>query len=165
MRADHFLWTEERIDELKRRWDAGETCSAIGHTMGVSRNAIIGKVHRLGLNARGVKLSDEERFRRAEEQWARRKPREKRVREPKTVVLPVPEPAFIGSLDIPFANLRPWLSSGANQCRYIAAEPPGPDYLACGNETLPGESYCGHCSGIVFNRGQVASLVPEKVAA
>jgi hypothetical protein len=61
---------------------------------------------------------------------------------------------FIGSLNIPFGELRPHQNGSANQCRYIAAETPGPDYLACGNETLPGESWCGHCRELVFNRGQ-----------
>jgi hypothetical protein len=32
-----------------------------------------------------------------------------------------------------------------NQCRYIHAEPAEPNYLACGNETAPGQSYCAHC--------------------
>jgi GcrA cell cycle regulator len=46
-------WTEERIDQLKRLWGQGMTASQIADDLGgVSRNAVIGKAHRLGLEAR-----------------------------------------------------------------------------------------------------------------
>lgn len=61
-------------------------------------------------------------------------------------------PAYEGSLNIPFADLRDFRSCEANQCRYIADEPPAPEYRACGNETRPGEPYCAHCKPITLNR-------------
>lgn len=46
-------WTEERIDRLKAMWNEGKTASQIAEELGgVSRNAVIGKAHRLGLDAR-----------------------------------------------------------------------------------------------------------------
>ena len=46
-------WTEERIDRLKAMWTEGATASQIADELGgVSRNAVIGKAHRLGLEAR-----------------------------------------------------------------------------------------------------------------
>ncbi|MBA3878511.1 GcrA family cell cycle regulator [Sphingomonas aquatica] len=46
-------WTDERIDTLKTMWEKGLTASQIAETLGgVSRNAVIGKAHRLGLQAR-----------------------------------------------------------------------------------------------------------------
>lgn len=46
-------WTEERIDRLKTMWANGATASQIADELGgVSRNAVIGKAHRLGLEAR-----------------------------------------------------------------------------------------------------------------
>src|SRR4029453_11095706 len=46
-------WTEERIERLKAMWAEGSTASQIADELGgVSRNAVIGKAHRLGLEAR-----------------------------------------------------------------------------------------------------------------
>lgn len=46
-------WTDERIDRLKAMWTKGATASQIAEELGgVSRNAVIGKAHRLGLESR-----------------------------------------------------------------------------------------------------------------
>src|SRR3982751_5921721 len=46
-------WTEERIERLKKMWHDGATASQIADELGgVSRNAVIGKAHRLGLEQR-----------------------------------------------------------------------------------------------------------------
>jgi GcrA cell cycle regulator len=55
-------WTEERIERLKKMWAKGSTASQIAEELGgVSRNAVIGKAHRLGLEQRPspVKAGDE----------------------------------------------------------------------------------------------------------
>ncbi|MBV8971912.1 MAG: GcrA cell cycle regulator [Sphingomonadaceae bacterium] len=55
-------WTDDRIELLKTHWEAGMTASQIAEALGqgVSRNAVIGKAHRLGLEARPspVKLTE-----------------------------------------------------------------------------------------------------------
>ena len=59
-------WTEERIERLKAMWTEGATASQIADELGgVSRNAVIGKAHRLGLEARPspVKPGDEKEHR------------------------------------------------------------------------------------------------------
>jgi GcrA cell cycle regulator len=46
-------WTDERIEQLTKMWEGGSTASQIAEELGgVSRNAVIGKAHRLGLKAR-----------------------------------------------------------------------------------------------------------------
>jgi GcrA cell cycle regulator len=46
-------WTEERVEKLKKMWSEGQSASQIAKELGgVTRNAVIGKVHRLGLSNR-----------------------------------------------------------------------------------------------------------------
>src|SRR3569833_3414240 len=48
-----MAWTDERIETLRKMWEAGQTASQIAEQLGgVSRNAVIGKAHRLGLQSR-----------------------------------------------------------------------------------------------------------------
>ena len=54
-------WTDERVETLKRMWGEGQSASQIAKELGgVTRNAVIGKVHRLGLSNRGPGEKDEE---------------------------------------------------------------------------------------------------------
>lgn len=55
-------WTDERVETLKRMWTEGQSASQIAKELGgVTRNAVIGKVHRLGLSNRvGGKEEGEE---------------------------------------------------------------------------------------------------------
>ncbi len=55
-------WTDERVETLKRMWNEGQSASQIAKELGgVTRNAVIGKVHRLGLSNRvGGKDEEEE---------------------------------------------------------------------------------------------------------
>lgn len=61
-------WTEERIERLKKMWHEGATASQIADELGgVSRNAVIGKAHRLGLEQRPspVKPGEEKEVKKA----------------------------------------------------------------------------------------------------
>jgi GcrA cell cycle regulator len=54
-------WTDERVETLKRMWGEGQSASQIAKELGgVTRNAVIGKVHRLGLSNRANGKEDEE---------------------------------------------------------------------------------------------------------
>ena len=45
-------WTQDRVDTLTKLWAEGLSASEIGRRMEVSKNAVIGKAHRLGLPSR-----------------------------------------------------------------------------------------------------------------
>jgi len=86
-------WTDERIATLTKMWESGATASQIADELGgVSRNAVIGKAHRLGLKARPspVKANEPKPAPRAKEIEAKAPPRPK----PK-----LPEPAAEDELD------------------------------------------------------------------
>jgi len=46
------VWTDDRIAKLKKLWAEGLTTGEIGKRLGVSKNAVVGKAHRLGLKSR-----------------------------------------------------------------------------------------------------------------
>ena len=51
--ATAMIWTDERIGDLRRLWSEGRSASEIAGILGdVTRNAVIGKAHRLGLSGR-----------------------------------------------------------------------------------------------------------------
>ena len=79
-------WTEERIERLKKMWHDGATASQIADELGgVSRNAVIGKAHRLGLEQRPspVKPGEEKEKKAAPAAAARQAPRPRPRRAPK----------------------------------------------------------------------------------
>ena len=62
-----MAWTDDRIDLLKKLWEKGLTASQIAEELGeVSRNAVIGKAHRLGLKSRPSPVKSNEAEKKAE---------------------------------------------------------------------------------------------------
>jgi GcrA cell cycle regulator len=85
-------WTDERIDTLKAMWEKGMTASQIAEKLGgVSRNAVIGKAHRLGLQSRPSPVKPNEPEEKPAPKTARPAPATKPV-EPR-VTAPPPRPA------------------------------------------------------------------------
>lgn len=86
-------WTDERIATLQKMWEGGSTASQIAEELGgVSRNAVIGKAHRLGLKARPSPVKASEKKKKAA---AAKKPMAKAAPKkaaPKTAA-PKPAPA------------------------------------------------------------------------
>ena len=92
-------WTEERIERLKKMWHDGATASQIADELGgVSRNAVIGKAHRLGLEQRPspVKPGEEEKAKKPSPPPAAAAPRPTPKAEaprPAEAAPPAPSPA------------------------------------------------------------------------
>ncbi|NOD62658.1 MULTISPECIES: GcrA family cell cycle regulator [unclassified Ruegeria] len=75
-------WTDERVELLKKMWGEGQSASQIAKELGgVTRNAVIGKVHRLGLSNRAAGASP-----------AKSEPKEKPAPAPKAEAKPKPAP-------------------------------------------------------------------------
>ena len=84
-------WTEERIEHLKKMWHDGATASQIADELGgVSRNAVIGKAHRLGLEQRPspVKPGEEKDVKKAAPSAAAPKPAAQRSEPAKPAAAP-----------------------------------------------------------------------------
>ena len=55
-----MAWTDEMVDQLREMWKQGLTTGEIGKRLGVSKNSIVGKVHRLGLSGRPSPIKKKE---------------------------------------------------------------------------------------------------------
>ncbi len=55
-----MAWTDEMVEDLKTMWKQGLTTAEIGKRLGVSKNSIVGKVHRLGLSGRPSPIKKKE---------------------------------------------------------------------------------------------------------
>ncbi|MCY7338441.1 MAG: GcrA family cell cycle regulator [Sphingomonas bacterium] len=87
-------WTDERIDRLKAMWAEGSTASQIAEDLGgVSRNAVIGKAHRLGLESRPSPVkAGEEKTKKAKSALAAAAPKaDKPKPAPKTAAAAAPD--------------------------------------------------------------------------
>lgn len=144
-------WTQDRVDNLTRLWGEGFSCAQIaGDLGGVSRNAVIGKIHRLGLNEPSFKKQPKpEKKAKAPKQPRDRKRQGNHHAVMKIVagghgstrVIQSSESAQIAKLrcvEIIPLNLTLAELDQATQCHYI----PGDDLLYCGHPKREGSAYC-----------------------
>ena len=97
-------WTEERIEKLTKMWEGGSTASQIAEELGgVSRNAVIGKAHRLGLKARPSPVKANEKV----AESAASKPAEKAAERPAEKAEASPAPAPRAARPAPAADPEP----------------------------------------------------------
>jgi len=116
-------WTEERIERLKKMWHDGATASQIADELGgVSRNAVIGKAHRLGLEQRPspVKAGEEKDSRKAAPAAAAPKISALKADVPRAAPAAPPSPAQASQAP-PHAPQRP----GEGQIQYRSIGPGG----------------------------------------
>lgn len=163
-------WTEEVIDRLRVLWAEGLSTAEIGRRLSISKNAVVGKAHRLELPARPSPI-------RRDESAAPRSAPPKRVSgptlpslalpqavaaaaapaaQPAVVVKPVAPPIrLVRSAPIP---ARP-AHSAANRpaprnaaCCWPIGEPGTPTFRFCGDVALSNKPYCGPHAEIAYVR-------------
>ncbi len=87
-------WTDERISTLKKMWEGGSTASQIADELGgVSRNAVIGKAHRLGLKSRPSPVKTAEKKAAKPKETAKPVPRKAAPKPAQKAAPPPPAPA------------------------------------------------------------------------
>ena len=180
-----MAWTDERVERLKELWTEGMTASQIASSLGgVSRNAVIGKVHRLGLSNRSGTGKDPEPEVEAEEPVELKKketatPKEAPVEELKT---PAAEPEIEQSEQEDAVN--PVLALAAEversarklsllelnerTCKWPIGDPATDDFYFCGLPCAVDKPYCSAHVAVAYqpmssrrdrerNRGRAAS--------
>ena len=121
-------WTHERIEQLKKLWEAGYTASNIASELGgITRNAVIGKAHRLGLSGR---MKSKSMVSSVSIVRKRNMPVNKnsKIIELTTSVEPMNPTSF--------ADIKDGL------CRWPLGEPEDLDFKFCGRKCSEGMIYC-----------------------
>lgn len=154
------FWTDANIDRLKSMWDDGQTASSIAKSMRTTRNAIIGKAHRLRLPPRkeGVNpLAKQERAARAvKAQPVKRAPQGRPIAQtrrspappprgtemPDTEIVAAPAPARQDRTAVTFLDVQ------FDQCQnFLEGQPISGHGLVCGNPVEVGSKirFCPAC--------------------
>ena len=151
-----MTWTDERVELLKKLWSDGLSASRIaGELGGITRNAVIGKVHRLGLAGRAkTPSSSTPRARKP-----RSAPAFRTMRPSVRGNTALAHAAVAYDLDRepePIENIIPigqrcslvQLSEG--KCRWPIGDPGQAEFFFCGGKAIEGLPYCGYHARIAY---------------
>lgn len=155
MSAPASIWTDDRVETLSKLWRDGQSASQIARSLGhgVTRNAVIGKIHRLGLSGRaaprlpGAGRPDQRRERRG------RLP----CRSAPVRALP-PSPPPAPDLPLPTTGLASVVSVGWRQCRWPMGDPLGDDFCLCGRPAVRG-AYCAPHGALAYKATERNHLI------
>jgi GcrA cell cycle regulator len=144
-------WTAERVEQLKTCIRAGLSCSRIAAEIGVSRNAVIGKMNRLGLS----------------------RPKKAPAREPEAttgragnggsnvtrifsqhrIVMRLPAEPQGQVISLHDGRGCSLLELGPRNCRWPISEPGARDFCFCGGTQVEGLPYCAGHARIAYKSG------------
>jgi GcrA cell cycle regulator len=145
-----MAWNDERVELLKKFWAEGLSASQIASKMGgVTRNAVIGKVHRLGLSGRATPAKpqrgcDPSLSADCEADAFDRSEIETLVVEPEFI-----QPAVLASGDMAtVATIK------GNMCKWPVGDPAKDDFHFCGQAAPTGKPYCAYHAQMAFQPAQ-----------
>lgn len=127
-------WTPEQIGQLTRLWSEGLSTAEIGKRLGISKNAVVGKAHRLHLNSRPSPIK-----RVGPRPAVVRPPAHVRPAAPAAASAPAPQP-------VPMRIVE--LSSQA--CRWPIGHPGDENFHFCTHRAIQGKPYCVEHSAVAY---------------
>jgi len=142
-------WTEERVDQLRNCINAGLTCSQIACEIGVSRNAVIGKIHRLGLAPGRPVAIPRERLRGGEGRGPRRRFTQSRIL--RALFAQVPPRTDVAPAPVQSVARCSLLELKQDKCRWPLSDPGEADFGFCGNDALRSMPYCEAHTRMAYN--------------
>ena len=168
-------WTDERVELLRKLWTEGLSASQIAAELanGITRNAVIGKVHRLGLSGR-VKSAQAPSAPRPRAPAAPRAPQthSQRVTPTRTVssapmmtrgatALALETEAYAAPIErpaedvvIPMSERVTIMDLREAMCRWPLGDPSTPEFRYCGGRSDIGAPYCSHHSRLAYQPAQ-----------
>ena len=158
-------WTDERVEQLRQLWLDGKSASQIAAVLanGITRNAVIGKVHRLGLSGRVKAPSQNSPRQRAPKQHSHRtapsRPQGPRTHganalayAPRAEMQPIERP--IEDVVIPMSERVTIMELKEAMCRWPLGDPATQEFRYCGNKSPIGVPYCTYHSRVAYQPAQ-----------
>ncbi len=128
-------WTEEKVAKLKELWGKGNTASQIAQIIGgISRNAVIGKAHRLNLSAK-IKTRTAASSEKFENSIEEKNIKIKKMRKSKFKSLLIDK-------DFEPENPKQLEELDENSCKWPIGHPDEKSFYFCGRSSLKDFSYC-----------------------
>ena len=125
---NNFVWDEDKLNKLRKLWDDGLPITKIGNEIGVSRNAIAGKAHRMGLPKRNSPISKSGDPRKNQETI-----NSDNIRE-----------------QLPLKIMLRDVEWSRNRCCWPIGDPKLPGFSFCGTSIIPGRPYCDKHSNLAY---------------
>jgi len=137
------MWNEERVERLERFWAEGLSATTIANLLGqTTRNAVIGKVHRMGLAERAMTPQRAKIGRRRIKPKALVRPAVPLMCPPKDLLEADLFTVAAEELVIPPKERKTLQMLGDKDCRWPIGDPQSPDFHFCNRQKVAGLSYC-----------------------
>lgn len=167
-----MAWTEDRVEILTKLWAEGLSASQIAKQLGgVTRNAVIGKVHRLGLSGRAKPSRPKKVASVRASSTRKRTASTGKPRAPRTISRPSappapPPPPPIEAKPLPNGEYATIMTIRDHMCKWPIGDPMESDFRFCGRKHKQGEPYCeAHCN-VAYQpsrrRGSGAKALPPR---
>ena len=128
-------WNEEKVEKLKELWGKGSTASQIAEIIGgISRNAVIGKAHRLNLSSK-IKTRNASSSQNFDNSWEEHSSKQRRGRKSKFQSLIIEK-------DFEPENPKKLEELDESSCKWPVGHPEEESFYFCGRSSLKDFSYC-----------------------
>ncbi|MFN3233491.1 MAG: GcrA family cell cycle regulator [Alphaproteobacteria bacterium] len=138
-------WTDDRVEILQKLWKKGHSASQIAEELGgVTRNAVIGKAHRLGLSSRPSPVKKTtEAAKKGKPAPAKTKAKAKAKKKPEAKPVADEKPEIVTILSLT-----------ERMCKWPVGHPGEEEFHFCGRKSMSGQPYCTYHAAMAYQAPQ-----------